>query len=228
MATRFYFDPTNTPSISPAFDASFEQTATAVRRKLVYKQTASSLITLANSAAFTIPITTTQDCLGVQFVSDPLPAQRINASNLFTLVMGVLEGTLAANATLAVVVRVVTSTGTARGALFSVYGTGLEYAVARETRIVSASALTALSVLSGDRLVVEVGVRATAPSAAGTFTLRLGNNAASDFALTAALTTDLNPWCEFSENLFPSSPNNYQNVSAGNGLSVTERGGAFR
>lgn len=227
MATRFYFDPTNTPAISPAFDASWEQNATAVRRKLVYKNTASSLSALTNSAAFTIPITTTQDCLGVQFVSDPLPAQRINESNLFTLVVGVLEGTLAANATLAVVVRVVTSTGTARGALFSVYGTGLEYAVARETRIVSASSLTALSVLSGDRLVVEVGVRATAPSAADTFTLRLGNNAASDFALTAALTTDLNPWCEFSENLFPSSPNNYQNVSAGSGISVSERGGGF-
>lgn len=227
MATRFYFDPTNTPSISPSFDASFEQNATAVRRKLIYKNTASSLIALANSAAFTIPITTTQDCLGVQFVSDPLPAQRINASNLFTFVMGVLESALTANATLAVVVRIVDSAGTARGTLFSVYGTGLEYAVSRETRIVSASALTALTILSGDRLVVEVGVRATAPSAATTFTLRLGFNAATDFALTAALTTDLNPWCEFSENLFPTVPNNSQNVNVGSGMSASERGGGF-
>lgn len=223
MATRFYFDPTNTPSISPAFDASFEQTGTAVRRKLIYKPTVSALIALANSAAFTIPITTTQDILGVQFVSDALPAQTINSSNLFTLVMGVLESALTANASLAVVVRIVSDNGTARGTLFSVYGTGLEYAVARETRIVSASALTALTILSGNRLVVEVGVRATAPSAATTFTLRLGNNAASDFALTAALTTDLNPWCEFSENLYPTVPNNSQNVTAGNGMSVSEK-----
>jgi hypothetical protein len=32
----------------------------------------------------------------------------------------------------------------------------------------------------------------------------------TDFALTAALTTDLNPWCEFSTDLFGTRVNNFQ------------------
>jgi hypothetical protein len=53
--------------------------------------------------------------------------------------------------------------------------------------------------------------------------MRQGNSAASDFALTAALTTDLNPWMEFSTDIFGTKLNNYQSARVGDGMSGAER-----
>jgi len=75
----------------------------------------------------------------------------------------------------------------------------------------------------GDRLVVEVGGHAAGPSAGGSYTMRFGNNAASDFALTSALTTDLNPWVEISQTLHEDRFTNYQSIRADDGISVGER-----
>ena len=216
-ATRFYFDPTNAPAISPNYDTNWEQTGTAIRRKLVYKKTFDVKMTLANSANFTVPITTTQDILGIQFVSDPIPPQRIDASCLFSLVMRVYESSVDANVTLAVSVRVVSNDGgTVRGTLFTIWTTGTEFPLTASaaTRIVSQSAVTALTTQPGDRLVVEVGGHAAAPASAQSYTERPGFSAATDFALTAALTTDLNPWCEFSKDLFNVDNNNFRSPKA--------------
>ena len=58
-------------------------------------------------------------------------------------------------------------------------------------------ALTSRTFAAGDYLVIEVGFRKASTSTSTTVTLRFGDSAATDFAHTDALTTDLNPWVEF-------------------------------
>lgn len=221
-ATRFYFpaEGDTAPNISPAFDANWEQTGQANRLKLYYKPNLSTLSTIAANGTRTVPITTTQDILCNQFVSDPIPPQRIDTGCKFSIVISCLESAGTANCFIACSVRVVSQDGgTVRGTLFSNFaGGGTEFATTKSTRIFAQTAVTAVTTQPGDRLVVEVGAHATGPTAGTTYTLRQGNKAASDFALTSALTTDLNPWCEFSYDLFNIDNNNYkrfQSVSAG-------------
>lgn len=225
-ATRFYFpaEGSGAPNISPAFDAGWEQTGQATRLKLLYKKTLSVLSTLADTGTRTVPITTTQDILCNQFVSDPIPAQRIDTSCLFSLVIRVVESNIAANVTLAIVVRVVSNDGgTVRGTLFSTFNVDTEFPTTAATRIQTQSAVTAVTTQPGDRIVVEIGGHAAAPSSGQTYTMRQGNSNASDFALTTALTTDLNPWCEFSKDLFNVDVQSYKNVKVGDGMSTGEK-----
>ena len=227
MATRFYFpaEGSGTPNISPAFDAGWEQTGQATRLKLLDKKQLSALSTITATGTRTVPLTTTQDILCNQFVSDPIPPQRIDASNLFSLITTAITSNGTTNCTLAVVVRVVSQDGTiVRGTLFSVFGTDTAWSGASQTTyIVNNAAVTALTTLPGDRIVVEVGARTTSSTGSGTYTLRQGNDNAADYALTSSLTTILNPWCEFSKDLFTPTINNFQSVAVGNGMSVSER-----
>jgi hypothetical protein len=227
-ATRFYFpaEGSGTPNISPSFDAGWEQTGQATRLKLLYKKNLTTLSTIADDGTRTVPITTTQDILCNQFVSDPIPPQRIDASCLFSLVIRVFESATTANVTLAIVAKVVSQDGgTARGTLFSTFNVDTEWPLSASaaTRIQTQIAVTALTTQPGDRLVIEIGGHAAGPTAATTYTMRQGTSAATDFALTTALTTDLNPWCEFSTDLFATPFNNFQGVKAGDGISVTEK-----
>ena len=69
MATRFYFDPTNEPDVSPSFSAVHEDTTQAVRRKLVLDtpgNNASTNFTVSETSAAGVSI------LAVQFVSEPI------------------------------------------------------------------------------------------------------------------------------------------------------------
>lgn len=213
MPSRFYFpaEGSGAPDISPAFDAGWEQTGQATRLKLLLKTELSVKSTLADTGTRTVPITTTQDILCNQFVSRVIPPQRFDTSTTLSAVIRVFESATTANVTLALVVRVVDSTGAARGTLFSTFNVDTEFALSASaaTRIQAATAITALTTLPGDRLVVEVGGHAAAPSAATTYTMRQGTSAASDFALTTALTTDLNPWVELSKDVFGVKLNNY-------------------
>jgi hypothetical protein len=231
MPTRFYFpaEGSGTPSISPGFDAGWEQTGQATRLKLVPKSEVTVPSTLANNGTRTVPITTTQDILCNQFVSRAIPAQNFTAATTVSGVIRVFESATTANVFLAIVVRVVDETGVARGTLASTFNTGTEWALsaAAATRILAATALTPLQTFPGDRIVVEIGGHATAPTAATTYTMRQGYSATSDFALTAALTTDLNPWIEFSTDIFGTPMNNYQQMCAREAnagvMSISER-----
>jgi hypothetical protein len=225
-ATRFYFpaEGSGTPNISPTFDAGWEQTGQATRLKLLYKKNLSSLSTLADNGTRTVPITTTQDILCNQFVSDPIPPQQIDTSCTLSSVIRVLASATTENCTLAFVVKVVSQDGgTVRGTLLSNFTTGASFVATAATRILSATPVTAVTTQPGDRLVVELGAHAAAPSTSGTYTMRQGDSAATDFALTSALTTDLNPWIEFSTDLFATPLNNYQFVKVGDGISVGEK-----
>lgn len=234
--TRFYFpiEGSGTPNISPSFTAGWEQTGQANRLKLLYKRTLSSLsiggATPGATAAKTIPITTTQDILAEQFVSNVIPPQRITGTVSVVIRLG--ESTLSANATLAVVVKVVSQDGgTVRGTLFSVFGTDTEFSVyginGETTRIVNAQAVTALTTQPGDRIVFEVGATATAPAAATDYKMWFGDDFASDFALSSGTggASYPNPWLEFSQDLFNVDNNNYKSVGSESAgiISVGER-----
>lgn len=223
MSTRLYFEPTIAAAVNPAFDAGWEQSGQAVRRAMRHKTRIDVATAFADSLAITVPITTTQDILCYQFVSEPIPPQQIIGTASF--VMRFLESAISANVTLAAVLKVVSQDGgTVRGTLFSTFNTDTEFATATAaTRFFLNQALTGLTTQPGDRLVLEVGAHAAAPSAGTTCTLRAGFSAAADLAYSTGVTTDNNPSLELSQDLWCQVPNNYQGVRAGSGISVTEK-----
>lgn len=182
--------------------------------------------TLTDSTAITVPITTTQQILCAQFVSNQvfMPA-RLDSSVTFSMVLRGLESATTANVVLAYVLRAFTADGsTSLGTLASsMVNSGTEFVATAATRIFSNIALTNTIVGQPWRLVIDIGGHAQAPTAAGTYTYRFGNSAASDFALTSALTTDLNPWLELSTNLRAVQFNNYQGIKVSDGMSTSEK-----
>jgi hypothetical protein len=219
MATRFYFDYSydwqsspSAPFIGPAADAGWEVSASrlSVTYRLIPKTMVSSLVGVTTDGAVSINITTTQDYLARQFVSPPITAGGPIAGT-FSLVTRVSENVATTNASLAVSVRLISyDMQTVRGTLYTNFNADTEFPVAGSdaTRIVNAGTITPVTAYPGDRIVVEIGMHATAPTTSGTAIFSVGNNAASDFALTTALTTNLNPWCEFSQNLFDTTHRN--------------------
>lgn len=227
MTTRFYLQATGAAAVSPSFDAGWEQTGQAVRLPMDVKQQTGPLTALTNTTAVTVPITTTQQILGVQFVSNQLfKPQRIDASVTFSMVVRGLENATTNNVFLAYVLRAMSQDGLRVLATLasSMTNAGTEFVATAATRIFSAIVLTASNMLEPFRLVLEIGGHAQAPSAGGSYTYRFGSNAASDFALTSALTTDLNPWAELSFDIGAIRLQNYLAARVlGDGISVTEK-----
>lgn len=223
MATRFYSLNTVAP-VSPTADAGWEIASGFSRRTLEPKNNSSKF--LENSDAESVPITTTQDILFIQLVSPPIAAQAI--SGTISLVVRCGTNATTSNTTLAVVAKIVSQDGgTSRGTLFSVFGTDTNFVTTSTTgatRIVNAQTLTQQTAQSGDRIVVEIGAHAAAPSTGPTTTaIFYGEVGSTDYALTSGLTTVLNSWVEFSQNIYPAMPNNYQFIKTGDGMSVSEK-----
>jgi hypothetical protein len=231
MPTRFYLHSAGTPAISPAFNAGgagWDQTGQAVRLPMDVTAQQGSFTALANSANITIPITTTQQILCYQFVSNQVfRSGRMRSSDTMSMVLKCLESATTANAFLAYSLYAVEA---ASGGLITAFqssmtNAGTEFAITTAaTRIFNAvGALNTSALPVPWRMVLELGAHAQAPSAATTYTLRVGTNAASDFALTSALTTDLNPWMELSADLNNVHVGNYHAAKVGNGMSTGER-----
>lgn len=203
MATRFYMGQTAVPDISPAFDAGWEQTGSATRRTLFPKN---FLKATEGAAAVDIAnvITTTQDYLHAQYISGAIPAQVL--AGTISLAIKCREANAGVNATLAVVLRVLSSDGgTVRGTLFSNFSQGTEFPLtaSEAVRIVNAQAITQTITQPGDRLCLELGWNVNAPSVASTAGMRRGFAAGSaDFPLTEGDTSAANPWLELSQNLY--------------------------
>ncbi len=228
MATRFYFDTSTSPPVNPPFDGGWEQTGSTIRGKLAQKNLLTTATALADTTV-TTAITTSQDYLIAQFTSEPLPAtgwlSSPAAAAAMTLVVRVSESVATVNAVLAILLKVVSQDGqTSRGNLFANFAVDTEWAVAGSdaTRIANQSHI-AMITQGGDRLVLEIGAHLASPSTSGSVTMRFGMSAASDFALTSGLTTDLNPWLEVGETLRATRANNYQFIKVGDGMSVSER-----
>ena len=229
MATRFYFnlaiDPTGVGN-TPIQTASWNLPATLVAWSFLESKTAVSAASiLNNSTTTTIPITTTQNIMVNAFLSTPLSLGG-SISGTFSLVIRAFQNATTNNATLAVVVSVVSNDFSInRGTLYSNLNadTAFPLSASAATRSINAGTITPVTSFGGDRVMVEIGAHVAAPSASGSFNLRYGESAATDFALTSALTTDLNPWCEFSQDLLGSRLENYKSIRVGNGMSTGER-----
>lgn len=232
MPTRFHFHASGAiaPPNNPAFDAGWEQTAQATRLPMDLKSHRGPATTLADSGAKTVPITTTQQILCYQFVSNQVfRPVRLDASCRFSMVIRGLENATTNNVFLAYVLRAFSVDGlTSLGTLASsMTNAGTEFVATVATRIfgngTTTVALTAATISSMWRLVLDVGGHAQAPTTAGSYTYRAGCSAASDFALTSALTTDLNPWMELSSDLNALQLRNYHGIKVGGGMSSGEK-----
>jgi hypothetical protein len=207
--TRFYLPSSSTaPGITPAFHVNWNgQIGTADRVSLSTTKTDTALTDKAITGTAANPGFN----LHRQYISGPLAAQTI-AGTLAGVIRG-LESNTSGNYNLAIAVALVDSTGgNRRNLLVPVAHTATsappEFTASALTRCFrdagggEAIALTSQTASAGDRLVVEIGARDTSASTAYTCTLRFGDpTATADFALTNSLTTDLDPWIEFSSNI---------------------------
>lgn len=151
-----------------------------------------------------------------QYVSGPLAAGAISGT-LKGQIRGV-ESATAADAGLAIAVRLVKNDGTDYGSPLYLIGAtpaapdllgGVwEFPITTKTNrqfadsVESANiTLTSQTATSGDRLVIEVGQRNVSTSAVRTVTLVFGDDSGTDLPEDATTTAANNPWIEFSQTL---------------------------
>lgn len=223
MATTFYLPQTGAAAVSPTYSAGWEQTGAADRIAMVrIKDLVSTALT---NRTVTVPITTSQQILSRQYVSEPMAAN-VNINGIFKIVIRCSESSVDANVNFAYTLRVFSNDGsTERAVLISgLVGVGAEFATTAATKFTQSAITTSYTTVSGDRIVLEIGLNATTPATAQTAIHRYGTSANSNFAYTTGLTTDLNPICEFDSDLFEfPMPNNYKYVKVGEGMATTER-----
>lgn len=195
MAKRFYLPNTGTAVISPSFNGAWEQTGQADRIMMVNKLTQSVLDPLTDKTV-TVPITTSQQILVRQFVSEPLEAQVFPSVNQIDIYIKVSEDAVTTNANLAWVVTVVSNDGsTLRGTLASMSTAASEFPTTAASLHVSGG-LNSVTAQMGDRIVFEIGVDAVAPTASGTATMKFGDSAGVDYS-GGNDTADKNPFIDF-------------------------------
>lgn len=212
MTTRFYLPASGTAAVSPTPSTSWTVSTGATFLPAV---TAKSNTALANGTARVTAVSgAIRDVCDTVFVSDTIAAQTI-AVGTFSAVIKTIESTSTANGWLQIFIRVISGDGTVeRGVIYAgstSTTTGVTTAGAENqeypittaaTRIKNAIATTAVTSLAGDRICIELGSRYNSAATNSTFTLKYGDpSATADYALTAALTTDLCPWVELSQTL---------------------------
>ena len=205
MPTRFYLPATSAaPAISPAVTGWTLSASNFARVRAVTAKTATALADQAYTSTSTSIGATS--CFK-QYVYGPLGAQTI--SGTLTGVIRGLESNATHNATVAICVRRVNSAGVHQANVLAVSAsdattTPPEFGTTASTRRFQDAAeavtlaLTSTVFSQGDYLVIEIGARKGDTAVNRSVTLRFGDSAATDFAHTDALTTDLNPWVEVS------------------------------
>jgi hypothetical protein len=206
VATRIYLPSTGAAPFTPAIaDGGWEQDAAAfIARSVVTTKSNTALTNLSSVFGSTATGQTRYYC----GVTDTLDVAQTISGTISMVIGKCAETTTNGDAHLAFNARVVTGVGVHRASLASVMTTSTEFPLiaAAATRIHSAVALTSFAAAAGDRLVIEIGIHGVTP-ANEVMQMRVGDPTGSaDFALTAALTTDLVPWVEFSQNLTFGSP----------------------
>lgn len=201
MATRFYLPSSGTsPLPSLAVHTSWDYPDERVPGRMPTATTKAQNSALGDFI-HSFPSTATQDMCFAQWVSEPIEAYDFLVTDTWKFVVRNVEDSLSVDANTAIAVRVVSGDGsTVRGVLLST-ATGGEFAVAAAT-CAGGSTCAAVSALTGDRIVIELGAHGVTPSTAYTATMRFGDPAATaDFGWTGGLTTDLCPWVELSPTL---------------------------
>lgn len=211
MATRFYFG-VQAPPVSPAFDASWETTTSAIRRLLEPWKDASIAAEQSSLTATTNSPAGAVDRLLAQYTSAPLDVNQTITGTVKGQIKA-QESNLAADLRAQVLIWTMKSDGTSRGtnlahdtaALSSEFGTGGAPGQGnRKFPRGGAITLTSVAALAGDRLVIEIGFRKhESATTSRTGTIRVGNhnNTGNDLAENETDVTDDTPWIEFSQNL---------------------------
>lgn len=197
MPTRFYLPSTGATPVNPAFNTSWDESASADRLKCVTTKINSSMTDKTVAKA-----TTATRALVRQYVSDPIAAQTVHGSGLIKGQVRCLESAANDNLDLVPVsIRVVSNNGgTFRSPDFlslGDYAAALEFATSLTNRkIADGDAGTAVTALQGDRLVFEIGEKnsATGSSVSGTFSF--GDNSGTDLPEDTSTTAANNPWIE--------------------------------
>lgn len=205
MATRIYLPSTGASAVTTTFDASWEQSGSAVRRACSTSKISSAM------ADHTLPedATSGHDHIAVQFCTSDQFSGTGTTSGTIKGQIRCSTGT--ANHTSQLVVRIVSSDGTTvRGTVFPEDATGgttwAGSLTGRNFPKDGSSSVSAVNWQDGDRILIEVGGKTgTGGESAGT--LNFGDDAASDLAEGEADTGADNPWIEFSQDLFaPAGP----------------------
>jgi hypothetical protein len=206
MATRLYLQSTSSAPFDPVIgDGGWERNHGSYAARLMSTTKANTALTTVSGI---FGATTTSQTRFHTFVSDTLDvAQTI--SGTFSIVIGKCgETSLSGDAHLAHALRVVTGAGVHRATLQTRMATSTEFPLiaSAATRIQAATAVTSFACNAGDRLVLEIGIHGVTP-ANEVMQMRFGDpTATADFALTAALTTDLCPWGELSQTVTFGTP----------------------
>jgi len=204
-ATRFYLPSSGSAPASPAYDTNWEYTTGVTRLPLPTAKSNTALTT----KQWTWDGANTHQALYWQFVSDTLDVAQSISGTISMVVGKCAQTTTSGDTHLAFSARVVNGAGATRCTLLLYHATSTEYAVmaSAATRIHSARAITTCSTAAaGDRIVMEIGLHGVTPAVELT-QMRIGDpTAAADFALTAGLTTDLDPWIELSQTITFGAP----------------------
>jgi hypothetical protein len=208
MPTKLYLPSSGIPPIETlAVDTNWELTNGMVRLPCFTTKKNTAL----TSSTRAWPSTTTQQWCWWQFQTPPMnEAYSWTTSDTVSMVLGkCAETTTSGDTHLVYAVRVVDLNGEViRGVIGLYHATSTEYALmaSAATRIHNArvTGATTFSSQIGDRIIIELGLHGVTP-ALENIQMRIGDpSATSDFALTAALTTDLCPWVQLSRTVtFP-------------------------
>ena len=196
MATRFYPDPTNAPSVSPAYDGDWNDTTQAVRRKLELG-TAGNNGSVARSYTDT-SATTPYYALLWQFVTEPLNSQILQATGTRKLQALCYEDSAKVNGNLAFILRVCDGDGsnaTKYGYNFVGLGTTEFDENGYVNRTGSSEGIT-IAFDQGKRLILEVGVQFTNAKTDPYigYVKVTDNHASTDLPQNETETTEYNSW----------------------------------
>lgn len=206
MATRFYLPSSgSSPLPSLAGHTGWATDATPNQRfpmRTFKATTANTEFSESTTAA-------SQERINIQFVSPQITAQTFASTDTYNGIIKCKEDNANRNMFLASVCYIVSNDGsTIRGTLYNdtAGSSDIEFpTTANEaTRAISDAfigAHTEVTSQDGDYIVLEIGIACNGSATAGTGTQQLMDDNANDYAFTTGLTTDLNPWFEFSKNI---------------------------
>lgn len=200
MATRYYFSAATAPDVlGVAFDAGWDVTTDAVRRKLL--SAADGADTLADGA--TLSWNAGEEVLCRQYLSDRIGVTTIDGTVKCQIRC---QSSMADDAVRSrLCVKVVSEDGSVvRGTLLAVglYGpnTAFAHLGMRNKTFADGDTVTTVVTENGDRILVEIGYSdssGTTPQGHS----RFGSSDASDLPENETTATDLNPWIEFSNTI---------------------------
>ncbi len=204
MATKIYLPSSGVAPVTPATWL-FANQINPLTFAGVLSKISSALTTRLQATGTTSPTTRAM----LRYVIGPLAAQSI--SGTVRMVMLAMESNAGANANLAMAVKIIQPGGADRATLLAVTSSDSAASPYELTITLSTKrcwtlteteplTLTTQSAQAGDYLVIEIGFR-SATTTSRNISLRYGDAAASDCAYSDNVTTDLNPWVEFSDDL---------------------------